>query len=53
LNNQLEAATTARLDTMADAAMVRGVGVALAICAVVAALAAGVTFFALRKGQKP
>jgi EmrB/QacA subfamily drug resistance transporter len=53
LNNQLEAATTARLDTMADAAMVRGVGVAMAICAVVAALAAGVTFFALRKGQKP
>ena len=51
LNDQLGAATTARLDRMADAAMVNGVAVAMAICAVMTVLCAVVTCFALRKHQ--
>ncbi len=53
LNNQLGAATTERLDRMADAAMVKGVAVAMAICAVATTLCAVVAFFALRKRREP
>jgi MFS family permease len=52
LNDQLGAATTERLDTMADAAMVNGVAGAMAICAVMTVLCAVVTCFALRKRQE-
>ena len=52
LNDQLGAATTERLDTMADGAMVNGVAGAMAICAVMTVLCAVVTCFALRKRQE-
>ena len=52
LNDQLGAATTERLDTMADGAMVNGVAGAMAICAVMTVLCAVVTYFALRKRQE-
>jgi len=52
LNGQLEAATAARLDMMADTAMVKGVGAAMAICALTTVLCAGVTLLALRRTKK-
>lgn len=52
LSGQLEAATAARLDRMADAAMVKGVGSGMAICALATALCTVVTFVALGRTKR-
>ena len=48
LRDKIDVAMAARLDTMADASMVKGVAAAMGLCAAVSMLVAGVTFFALR-----
>ena len=53
LNEQLEAATATRLDAMADASMVKGVAVAMAVSGAVSAVVALVAFFSLRDRAEP
>jgi hypothetical protein len=49
LKNELGAATAMRLDAMADASMLRGVAVAMALSALLTLAVAVIVFFALRQ----
>ena len=53
LGDKIDPATAARLDRVADASMVKGLAVAMTLCAIVSGLVAVIAFFALREHPKP